>query len=398
MIAAVKRWHAAFSALLFLSWSARAADDTGGSARELARKAAAFAGRGALVAVSWRNLSSLDSAATSVARAAFETTLQEAGVRISDIAPAADIRITLSESASQYMMVAEAAKGEERQVWIASWKRSAPAAQVSGGAALEKKLVWEQEEEILDLAFPATEMLVLAPSKLTLYARANDKWEMRQAAPLSPPKPWPRDVRGRLRVNGKTFQASLPGMACSGATAPALSMDCQPSDEPWVLESGSRALLLANYAASRNYFDGRVVTQSGVRKTVPPFFSAASTEDQGRTVWLLAGVDGRTQIFDAAFEPAGAVSGWGSDIAGTEARCAAGSQVLATRAGDRGQPDDIQAFAIVNRTAAAVAAAVDLPGPVTALWPSGGTSVLAVVRDLRSGNYAAYVVTMVCGN
>jgi len=39
-----------------------------------------------------------------------------------------------------------------------------------------------------------------------------------------------------------------------------------------MLESGSRALLLANFASTRNYFDGHVTTQTGQRKTVAPFF------------------------------------------------------------------------------------------------------------------------------
>jgi hypothetical protein len=40
---------------------------------------------------------------------------------------------------------------------------------------------------------------------------------------------------------------------------------------------------------------------------------------------------------------------------------------------------------------------VDFPGPVMALWSSGGNSALAIVRDLRTGKYAAYAVTVVCG-
>jgi len=60
--------------------------------------------------------------------------------------------------------------------------------------------------------------------------------------------------------------------------------------------------------------------------------------------------DGRTQIFDAGLDPVGAVTSWGSDIAGTGSELpGGGSQVLATRPGDAGEPDAIQAFAIVNR-------------------------------------------------
>ena len=398
MIAAVKGWPAVLAALLFfLPRYARSADDPAGAARELARRTAAFAGRGALVAVAWRNVASLDSAAAGQARAAFETTLEEAGVRVSEIAPAVEVEITLSENESQYLMVEETRKGEERQVWIASWKRGTPPAAPAQAMALEKKLVWEQDEAILDVAFPAAGLLVLSPARIALYMQTNGKWEASKSIALTPAKPWPRDLRGHLRTNGKSFQAFLPGMACSGTTEPALQMECHVADEPWVLESGSRALLLGNFAAARNYFDGRVTTQSGMRKTVPPFFSAASVEDQGRTLWVLAQVDGRSQIFDAAWPPAGVAGQWGSDIAGTDARCGGGSQVLATRLAERGEPDALQAFAVVNQTATAIATAVDFPGPVTALWPLGGISVLAVARDLQTGRYAAYLVTVVCG-
>jgi hypothetical protein len=398
MIAAVKGWPAVLAALLFfLPRYARSADDPAGAARELARKTAAFAGRGALVAVAWRNGASLDSAAAGQARAAFETTLEEAGVRVSEIAPAVEVQITLSENESQYLMVEESRKGEQRQVWIVSWKRGARPAAPTQGVALERKLVWEQDEAILDVAFPAAGLLVLSPARVTLYTQADGKWEASKSTTVTPARPWPRDLRGHLRTNGKSFQAFLPGMACNGGTEPALTMECRAADEPWVLESGSRALLLGNFAAARNYFDGRVTTQSGMRKTVPPFFSAASVEDQGRTWWVLAEVDGRSQIFDAAFQPAGMAAQWGSDIAGTDARCGGGSQVLATLPADRGEPDSLQAFAVVNQAATATTGAVDFPGPVTALWPSGGNSVLAVAHDLRTGRYAAYLVTVACG-
>jgi len=398
MIAAVKGWPAALAVLLFfLPRCARSADDPAGAARELARRTAAFVGRGALVAVTWRNLGSLDSTAAARARTEFETALAESGVHVSEIAPTAEVQITLSENQFQYLMAEESRKGDERQVWIVSWKRGAPPVAAAQGVALEKKLIWEQDEAILDVAFPPAGLLVLSPAGVALYAEANGKWQPSGSARVTPAAPWPRDLRGLLRTAGKTFQAFLPGMVCSGATEPALSMECLVADEPWVLESGSQAILLGNFAAERNYFDGRITTQSGVRRTVPAFFSAAEIEDQGRPLWVLAQVDGRSQMFDAAFQPAGAVGQWGSEIAGADARCAGGGQILATRPGGRGEPDSLQAFAVVNQTAAATTAALDFPGPLTALWPSGGNSVAAVVHDLRTGKYAAYLVSLVCG-
>ncbi len=397
MIAAVKRWHAILSALLFfIASAARASDDLNGAARELARKTAGFGNRGEPVSVAWRNLSSLGSAELAQARAAFEAALQDAGGRLNSIAPAG-VRITLSETPTQYMLVEEAQNGDDRRVWIASWKRAGPVKVTVPGVSLDRKLLWEQEEQILDVAFPGAAMLVLTPAHVTLYARSNGAWEARQSQALPAGKPWPRDLRGHLRTAGSGFQAFLPGELCSGSVEPSLTLACQDSDEPWVLESGSRALLLANFAPARNYFDGRVVTQTGQPRQLAPFYSAAAVEDQGSSVWLTAMLDGRIQMFNSALDPAGSLAGWGSDIAGTSAHCAGGAQILATRPGDSGDPDSIQAFAIVERAAVPLGRPVAMTGSVTALWPSGPTAAVAVVHDPTSGKYAAYLVTVVCG-
>jgi hypothetical protein len=397
MIAAVKGWHAVLSALLFfIPAGAAAADDGNGAGRELARKTAAFAGKGEPVSVAWSNVSSLGSSELIQARSAFEAALREAGGRISEVAPLTEARITLSENRTQYLLVEEIRRGDDRQVWISAWKRAEAMSTTSAGIALEKKLVWEQEEPMLDVAFPAGAMVVLSPTKVMLYGRQGGQWAPAAAIPLSPPRPWPRDLRGHLRTNAGSFQAYLPGMVCSGVVEPALTLECRPSEEPWVLESGSRAMLLGYFGAARNYFDGRVITQNGVKKNVAPFYSVASAEEQGRTLWLLAMVDGRTQVLDASLDLAGTIGSWGSDIAGTDAHCGNGSQVLATRPGDSSATDGLQAFSIVNRSATPLTPPVELPGPVAALWPSGGTSAVAIVHNLATGRYEAYVVTVAC--
>ena len=112
---------------------------------------------------------------------------------------------------------------------------------------------------------------------------------------------------------------------------------------------------------------------------------------------MLALPGGRTQILDGGFELAGSVAGWGSDLAAAEAHCGGGSQVLATRAGDAREPDTLRAFALVNRVPVPLTPPLDLPGPVTALWSAGGNAAIAVVRDLATGRYAAYGITVNCG-
>lgn len=384
MIAAVKGCHAVLSALLFLILpAAHAADDMNGAARELARKTAAL-GKADPQKITWRNISSLGTADLAQARAAFEKALPDMGARDG---PPVSLRMTLSENPTQYLLIAEAQSGDENQVWVAGWPRGGSRRPAALGESLHSRLLWEQDEPILDAAVWSDSVLVLSPAAVT--------WRGQTAA--LPAQRWPRDLRGRLRGAPDSFQVFLPGMACAGSTTPALHLDCRASEAPWVLEPGPHAILLANYTPLRNYFDGRLVTQSGAHKTVAPFFSAAAIEDQGRTSWLLSTLDGDTQILDADFNPQASISSWGSDIAPLDARCGGATQVVATRPGDGSDPDAAQAFSIVNGAPVPLTARATFAGPVTALWPSGSSSVVAVAHDLSTGKYGAYALTVSCG-
>jgi hypothetical protein len=392
MMPPVNGFCAALAAILFLvPRFSSAAEELPGAVRELTRRTAALLGPRAPAKVSYRNISSLADAELAGIRREFEASFPEAG----DGTPA-EIRLTVSENQSQFLLTEEIRRGEESRVWITGWNRPAASAASGFGLTMEKRLVWEQEEPILDLALPSNYMLVLSPSELTLYERQGDRWQHKQNVPFAPVNPWPRDLRGRLRMTGDRVQVFLPGMECRGTAAGNLSVECHASQEAWVLESGSRAILLANYAPERNYFDGHVLFGDGSRRAVPPFYAAASGEDTGTTFWLLSLLEGQTGIFTAAFEPVGTVPSWGSDIVGINAPCAGGSQVLATRPGDGNEPDAIQAFSIVNRAANPVAAPLAFGGPVTALWPATATAALAVTRDPATGKYAAYLVTLAC--
>jgi len=387
MMPAVNGWHAALAALLFLTPRVSpAADDLPDAAKELARKTVSFAGGRIAAGATYRNISSLPDSDLVQVRREWEAALT--GTAAASI----DIKITLSENASQYLLVEEARKGEETQVWIVGWPRSRGESVTRLGVTIDRKLVWEQDEPILDAAVLDNAVVVLSPSQIVLYPQR----QLQQAVPIVPTRSWPRDLRGRLRLNGGHLQVLLPGAECSGALQPQLSLDCRPSDEPWVLESGSRAILLANYTRDRNYFGGQVVLQNGSRKSVAPFYSAAAVEDADSTLWLLATLDGRTQILNAAFEAVTAIPSWGSDIVGVSGRCAGGSTIFATLAGDATEPDGVQAFSIVNRTPVALGAPLSFNGPITALWPSTASSALAVVHDLTTGKYAAYVLSLAC--
>jgi hypothetical protein len=382
-------------ALLFTA-AAPAADDLPSAARELARRTASFLG-GRLPAETWRNRSGLPDSELDRARREFRAALPGP-----DLTPnsSSEIRLTLSENASQYLLIEEVRAGEESQTWIVSWSRTAPSASPPPALTLDRKLVWEQDEPILDLAMWDTGLLVLSPARLALYGRQGTQWSLLSQIALPLPQIWPRDPRARLRRTGSHLEIFLPGAACQGDTGASLSLDCHPSSDPWVLDSGNRSLLLAYFTPGRNYFDGRVVLQEGNRKTVPPFYSAAALEwnqnaQPGGASWLLALADGQTQLFNPAWDPIASLPNWGSDLV-TLNTCAAGPQLLATRPGDSTQPDALQTFSIANGSALPASAPLPFAGPITALWPASPSSALAVAFDPAAHKYRAYAVTLSC--
>ncbi len=84
--------------------------------------------------------------------------------------------------------------------------------------------------------------------------------------------------------------------------------------------------------------------------------------------------------------PAGAV-----ESAAIESPC--GRYALVTRPTEPSEPDAIQAFDAAGKIAGDP---LEFAGPVTALRP-GEAAVTAIAKNLRTGNYAAYRITIACG-
>jgi hypothetical protein len=107
--------------------------------------------------------------------------------------------------------------------------------------------------------------------------------------------------------------------------------------------------------------------------------------------------DGAVHVYNEAHQQLMTIDQWGSDLA-----IAPGCGILVTGPSDRSKPDTIAAWDLLDRHPRQVSETADLPGPVTALWPStiGNGGVLAVVHDLSSNvagkRYAAYLLTLDC--
>ena len=399
--------------------------------------------RGAMqggVALTVRNMSSLSDEDVSQIRRELRLQLRSHGIRLSAPKQASiGIQVSLSENVEGFVWIAEIQDGDSHDVAMIAVARSQPQAVRPNREALtiRQVSVYEQAQPLLDFALldnapdavagqgvPAARGLALSLDSVALWERApkipDDReeiaaWRLKQSAPLTRAGPWPRDARGRLIIGrDNSYSAYLPGMKCSGATAPALSLACQEGDEPWPLggtgigpvdtagttstATAGPASAAAYFAPNRNFFDGRIRFGDGREVQVAPFFSATSLPIKTGAVWLLARVDGRAQLLTANADPVASLEGLGSDIVSFSTGCQSGWQVLATSAGNSEESDAIQAYEIVNRKAVAVGTPAEFAGPVTALWPlADGSGAMAIVHNLKSASYEAIRLSITCG-
>jgi hypothetical protein len=356
-------------AVLFLLAAPAGAQDLDSAARELARKITATTGRQD-VTLSVRNSSSLSEAEAAQVGRVLETEL-----RVRTQRPASErigVNVTLSENVQSYLWVAQI----QQDVVMLSVPRPRASAVASARVTIQKRLLWEQDKPILDAAMSDSLLVVLDPTSVSFYRER----QLTQSLAIPNERPMPRDPRGHVVIERDSFRAFLPGMVCSGSSTPAPAMTCVQSVGPWPLDGGSGAEL----APGRNYF---------TEPRLPPFFSSATLT--GRR--LVAGVDGRTRIYDGTLREAGQLNGWGSDIAAVESGCGSERLALASRPGEAGESDIVQAYDVDGHGAAAAGDPATFPGPVVALWPSGRAGeVVAVARSVETGRYAAYSLAITC--
>jgi len=274
-----------------------------------------------------------------------------------------EVALTISENLRGYLLVAEFRRESETAVEMAEFQLALPAAPPPAAFTMESKLLWEQEIPILDIAVLQDSMLVLDTAGLARYERRASKWD--RAAAIEMPL-MVRDPRGRLETNGDSATIHEPGVTCTVNVKMAATPQCE--------EGG-------HFKAERNTQD--------LRDWRGEFFASAELGSDT----LLAGIDGRIHIHDTAHAPQAVFDG-GSDLA-VIAACG-GRHIALTGTGDAASADSIALYDLVNRAPVRVSEPVELSGPVTALWPAGEGAV-AVARNLSTGKYAAYSLTLDCG-
>ncbi len=366
---------------------AAAADSIASAARELAEKTMATAGPLENVQLVFRNRSLLTALGAEAAFQVVEKELRSRGMRFAGESEATvRITVTLSENPQEYLWIAEIQRGSGRDLVMIT--QAKPAIGDTAGPVskmnLQLKFIIEQSDPVLDIAFAHTGLIVLDPGHLSLYRRQSDSWALENSAVIPAVRNLPRDPRGKLRLSGESIQAYLPSMLCSGSVSPTLAVACEKDESTWPLDQGP-----AKLESGKNSF---------VVGNLPVFYSVAPAGSEAARAWIFAGVDGRAILYDDNLKPMGAIPGWGSDLAGIDSACGTGRQVLVSLPGDSSESGSVQAFEVIRNQAVAVTSPVSLPGPVTALWPlSSEEGAVVVARDITSGRYATYQLSVACG-
>jgi hypothetical protein len=365
-------------------------------ASNLAKEIASASGPGTIT-LSVVNLSSLSKEEVIEIQRTIEAQLRTSGVRVGPVANAnSEVRVTLSENLNNHVWVAEIVQGSNKQVAMATVPRvqGANASRSGPTVTVRKALLWLQPTQILDAlvldsASPAAKLMVLEPEAITSYTIVGDRWQRDQSWKITAGHPFPRDLRGLLVPNqNHGVDAYLPGTVCS---ASGQSISCHDGDDPWKI--GPRA---AFFNSGRNYFTGATVPAGDGSG---PFYSAAWIDRSNYFLGVFTGLEGRVHLTDGVNQRVVAAvntADWGSDITAVKSSCGAGTQLLVSANGDDMQADSLRAFEIPDRDPVQVSAPQDFGGPITALWAHEPNSAVAVIHNLRTGQYEAYTVSITC--
>lgn len=345
--------------------------------------------------VSFQNISVLPPDLQESVQNAIFTALRNAGIQMENAGPSpARIEITFSEDWQGYVWIASIQQGGNRKVVM---QKVARPEHVTATRApmltIRKSTVWQQASPILDFFQDGHTLALLEPDQVSIYTSDSGQWRLRYVLGITHAQPWPRDLRGRLVMNGSLVSVFLPGTRCSGSTSPP-TLDCHTGDDPWPVDQGG---VFGFYSPRRNFFTG-LLAGASAGASVVPFFSAAAWQTGDTHQWLFSGTDGRTRLYQYDLSaPAAMFNGWGSNLAAVHSSCGSGWQALVSAPTDSVRPDSVQAVEVLGREALPVSAPIDLAGPVQALWTAGknGDAVNGVLQT-PTGQYEAFTLTVNC--
>jgi hypothetical protein len=388
-----------FLCLLVLSICAVAQENSAAaaSATEFAQQIVERAGNPQSMSVSFQNISVLLPEMQESVQNAIFTAFRNANVRL--VKPeqsTVQTEIIFSEDWQGYLWIADIQSGANKQMVMKKVPRPERAASAKAPVlTIRKNTVWQQDAQILDFYLDNQQLVLLEPTEIAIYAGDGGQWRPRYTLAIVHPESWPRDLRGRLIVNGSQLTAFLPGTRCTGSSSPP-TLECRASDDPWQIDSSG---LAGFFSPRRNFFTG-ILAGSSAGASVIPFFSGATWQSGDLKQWLFTGTDGRARFYQYDLSaPIAIFSGWGGNMAAIRSPCGSGTQLLMSSPNDSVRPDAVQAVEVLGREALPVSTPIELAGPVQAMWTAGKNRefVNGVMLSPETGRYEAFTLNVSCG-
>jgi len=365
------------------------ADTLEESARLLARKVWASI-HGSSVRLEFRNLSSLRSAEFASVSAAFQEELQRRGAKILQADAMVSLVVNVTQNPTQYIGVVQIQRKETIETVMDTIGlvngRSAP--EPAFNLVLHKELLFSSDSPILDVVLDpdAKHAYALGVQEISSYEWRGAEWVPAGAEHLPIHRSPVRAEQGLYSsVLADAAAAYLPGELCRISFADGKGWSCERTIEHIPVRTVSPAALAG--------------------KNLGTWISAAQFETEGKTKIVVTGLDGLARLYEEGAEPVAVFSNWGSEIASVYSGCGSGWQVLVTGKGDWTTSDAIQAIDLKDRRAQSVSAAMEFAGPIVALHtPATRTAdnvaanarAVAVARNLQTGRYEAYQLSISC--
>src|ERR1700719_2136401 len=351
-----------------------------------------------------KNISSLGAPDVEMIRQGLQQQLARRGIRIE--ADGLDVKVTLSENIERFVWIAEVRRKDEATVFIASLegKATANSPVVRRSVVLQRELVWQQAEPMMDFLISdvAPEglpvMFVLEAKRIVSYRKEKGSWNAAETFPIPVPDHRPRDLRGLADAFEQLFSFQLSDANCEGAVAGRFELTCKKGSPPaWPILSGGADRGSMNIVSDRNYFNGDLDVYGDVEAQEPPFYSIAVMRRMKGSQWILAELDGKSRKYDEPLKATAAYSGWGDEIVAVAPGCGNDWQILASAAGDWTEPDRLRSYEVEKDAAVADSEPLEFSGPILALWPLLDARTARVVsKNLQTGMYEASKVTVTC--
>jgi hypothetical protein len=374
----------------------RADDASSKAARALAQKIAAQIDHKKKVSVEMADLTGeMRAGELDESKKAIESELRTRGVRtVADNLYEVKVRVTLSRDNVERLWIADYDDEGAHVNLIVPFEF--PAFDLKSwitGAHLDRELVFSDNSPMLDFACTGAvpgkscgEVLVLHPDGVVFMSLELNLPRVSVGRDVT----WSRDVRGRLKTSGSDAEARIEDVDCHWILLN-LHDDakCIATAAPWTFTGPRGEVASVVLVKGQNSF---------IWAGANPFFSISGLDVNGEPGWISSGTDSKARIWaNKSAETLGTASGWGSELATVKTDCGNGWQILATRQRDHTETDAITVYEWTGTEFRPLSDPVEMNGTIVAMWSAeDGSPARAVVHNLKTGNYEAYLLKVGC--